>query len=573
MKTKTLILIILYFCNAPHLSSQVFYPQASNLNIDGAFGTNILGGGGISCADFNNDGYDDLTFATENGKDIYFYENKIDHFELVNPPFVSNTNESKQVLWIDYDNDGDKDLFVSAYGATNKLYENDGAMNLTDVTTTVGLPSVINYTYSANFGDLDKDGDLDLYIANHGLNQGENNTFYEFDLSTKTYIDKTISSGLANGLRQSFATVFFDFDMDGDLDIYIANDRLPGGTADQNTLYRNEGSLYFLDVSVPSNSHIAIFAMNTAVADADLDGDFDIYVTNIGQSAYLENNGDSTFSDVSIENGTTFDRYGWGANFLDCNNDRYEDLYVCHRIPIGESNPVNAFYLNNKDGTFSEPFYDSGGLAGIDTDTSFVNAILDYNNDGNQDIIVSKMQDNFELFSNHENNKNNFIKLDLIGSESNINAIGALIELSVNGQKSYFQKHCSTGFQSQHSDYTHLAIGAAENIEYVKVYWPYGNNIDIIDGADLSINKLNVVQENDGLINVKHLDLCKQFHNIQVNPIPSQKYGASEILTSTTIVTDDANVHFQSEQEILLNPGFEVSASAEFFAEIELCGN
>ncbi len=552
-----------------HISAQEYYPQAINLDVVNYFGYAIFeGGGGISCSDFNGDGYDDLTFATDDGRPILFYENKIDHFELVTPPFITNTLENKQVLWIDYDNDGDKDFYTTAYNGANRLYENDGNMVFTDVSVSSGLTLINDETYGANFGDLDRDGDLDLYLCNYGHQSGASNLMYEFDLATKTYTDVTSSSGTGNGMRQSFCSAFFDFDDDGDLDIYVANDRVLYG----NTLYMNVGGMSFIDVSVPSHTDTSIFAMNTGIGDPDLDGDFDIYVTNIGASVFYENNGDMTYTDVALDNGTSFDRTGWGGNFLDWNNDRYEDLYVSYATPLGQ-NPVNAFYVNNQDGTFSEPFYNTKGLASIDTVPSFCNAIGDFNNDGLIDIVSSRSgENNFELFINHENTINNFIKLELKGSTSNKFGIGSKIEVVADGVSSFIYKHSSIAYLAQNSDYINVGLGTANSVDQIKIYWSNGN-IETIAGADLLVNGINTIREGFGVVTQKVMPVCDAFHSIQLDPIPSQIYGANTSLISNTLVKSNANVHFQSEQEIQLNEGFEVNQGAEFFAEINGCGN
>jgi len=204
---------------------QAFYPQEGNIGVNGAFGlTEFGGGGGISFVDFNQDGLDDLTFGTEAGEEIIFYENKGDHFELISPPFVSVLEETKQLVWVDYDKDNDQDFFVTSFNGENYLFENDGNMNFTDVTDIRGLANDAADTYSANFADLDKDGWLDLYIARYGEDiVGDTNSMYRYNPHAQLYLNVTSQSGTSNGFRESLATAFFDFDLDGDLDLYVSN--------------------------------------------------------------------------------------------------------------------------------------------------------------------------------------------------------------------------------------------------------------------------------------------------------------------------------------------------------------
>ncbi len=557
----------LFFSISVNGSAQEFHSQSGNINISGDFGQNInLGGGGISCADINQDGYDDLTFASEVSDSVHFFINHKNKFVKTTFPGIDHDGESNQVLWIDYDNDGDKDFFVSSFLAPNRLYENDGNFNFTDVTEDIGLPIIDNETHSANFGDFDKDGDLDLYIAN--LSTRYQNEFYEYDHVNNQYIDKTVSSGLANGLRPSYATVFFDFNDDGLLDIYVSNDKSP-----ENTLYMNVGGLQFIDVSVPSATNIVVDAMNAGLGDPNLDGDFDIYVTNIGNAAYLENQGNNTFIDVATSNGTALNRYTWGANFFDFNNDRHEDLYVCavNSNFISNPNQINAFLVNNQDGTFSEPFYNTNGLAGMDTLESFTNAMLDYNNDGKMDIALSRQEDPFELYSNHHHTTNNFIKLDLKGIDANNFGIGCLVKTTIAGVTSHHIKHCSIGYQSQHSDYLHIGLGNASSIDQIEIYWPSSTAWETIAGSSLLINGMNVVEEGNGVIDQFDLNICKDEHQVVVNPIPSQIYGAQLNLNCATLVKNYSNVHFHAGQSIVLESGFEVEQGAEFQAEISGC--
>ncbi len=565
----TRYIFCIFILKAGILQSQSFYPQAINLGIIGEYGASqILGGGGISCADFNNDGYDDLSFATENGAALIFYENKVDHFELVDPPFVNNTFETKQVLWVDYDGDSDKDLFVTSFNGPNYLYENDGNMNFSDVTNARGLPVLPMETFGVNFGDLDQDGDLDLYVTQFGPNSGEFNVLYQYDNVNNVYIDVTASSGTGNGSRQSFCSTFFDFDMDGDLDIFVVNDR----TDYENTLYMNTGNMSFIDVSVPAGVSEAINAMNGGIGDPDLDGDFDIYITNIGQSYYYQNNGDLTFSNIASSNNTTFNRWGWGGNFFDFNNDRYEDLYVSYSDPLS-SVRENALYVNNQDGTFSEPLFGLKGLAGVDTVATFGNALCDYNNDGNIDIVLSREDGaNFELFSNEENNNNNFLKLDLKSNSNNKDALGAMVEAQISGVKSVFYKHCSTAYLAQNAEDINIGMSTYARVDFLNIHWPSGIT-EYIPGTDLQINALNKIVEGAGVIDSYKLNNCLTNHNVAVDPIASNTYGGLNSVNTSSKVVNNSNVTFKAQGRINLLAGFEVEQNADFLAEINDCGN
>ena len=277
------ILVILFLSQLTY--GQLYFQQESNLGITGFFGQDIwFGGGGVSFADFNEDGLDDLTFGTEAGQNIKFYENKGDHFEEVIPAYVTNTFENRQLVWVDYDNDGDKDFFACATDGPNRLYENNGAMNFTDVTATVGLPIETKFTSGATFADIDEDGYLDLYISQFVLPNGDDNEMWRWNPNINQYEDYTVVSGTGNGSRTSYCASFFDYDNDDDLDLYVINDSY----SHENSLYMNLGNGIFVDVSVPSQTNVAIEAMNAGIGDFDNDHDFDIYITETENAVYYK---------------------------------------------------------------------------------------------------------------------------------------------------------------------------------------------------------------------------------------------------------------------------------------------
>lgn len=569
-KLNKLMFISLLMFFGYSAASQDFYSQENNIGVSGAFGlTEFGGGGGISFVDFNQDGLDDLTFGSEVNEEIFFYENKGDHFELVSPPFVSVLEESKQLVWVDYDKDNDQDFFVTTFNGENYLFENDGNMNFVDVTDARGLSNSEADTYSANFGDLDRDGWLDLYIARYGEDIiGDTNSLYRYIPQANTYVNVTTQSGTNNGFRESLATAFFDFDLDGDLDIYVSNDR----SAFENSLYMNLGNMHFVDISVPSMTNGAIDAMNAGISDYDNDGLFDIYITNTNTSLMYHNNGNNTFTDQAAISNTELNRYSWCGTFFDYDNDEDDDLYVSS-VSLGPAVP-NAFFVNQNDGTFTEPLYTSNGLGGVDTLDAFTNVVGDFNNDGRYDIAVSRDSDlAFTVFSNNEENGNNFIKVKLKGTNSNINAYGALIEVWNNNQKRIFQKHSTVGYQSQHSNDMIFGIGSNPSVDSLVVLWPYQTNKSVILGSDLLINGTNEIEEGTGVIDKYFTPLCLANHHVAVSPVPSHIYGADITLDSGSLILTGSEVLFQASDGIELDIGFEVQAGAEFEAEINICGN
>ncbi len=452
--------------------AQTFTNVAPSVGINETFGSVLNFGGGVSFCDFDNDGDDDLTFSSPDTEDIYFYQNDGGTFTKISP-LVSNTDFSKQVLWVDYDNDGDKDLFVTVYNGKNKLYQNDGSQNFTDVTTTAGILGVSDPTYGASFGDYDNDGWLDLYICNYSVSSYTNYMYHSN--GDGTFTNTTFSTNTGNGVGFHFVGLFFDYNLDGFQDIYVASDR----PLYSNSLFKNDQDGTFTNVGNTTGSNITIDAMNSSTGDYDNDGDFDLYVTNT-PGTYSENNimlrneyPLDTFINSTAATGTGFDRVGWGANFFDFDNDLDLDLYVS-AYHVDPDEP-NAIYVNDGTGVFTEPA--PNGIAG-DSVLSMCNTIGDYNDDGLLDMAVSHADTfKFHLWKNENTNSNNYLKIKLEGTTSNKDGIGAIVELYINGSKYLRTKHCGEGYLGQVSDKIHFGLGTATMADSIIIKW-LGGNVD-----------------------------------------------------------------------------------------------
>jgi len=166
MKLKTtFLLLLLNFIQIHHTQAQVsFSNNALSLGIDVSYGDSKFGGG-VSFIDFDGDGWDDISFTSQDGDDLFFFKNNNGAFSQVTLQGVQNTQKTKQIVWIDYGNDGVKDLFVTGLTGSNKFYRNDGNMSFTDISN-IGFFQDDLFTYGASFGDIDNDGDLDAFISN-----------------------------------------------------------------------------------------------------------------------------------------------------------------------------------------------------------------------------------------------------------------------------------------------------------------------------------------------------------------------------------------------------------------------
>ena len=482
---RQIVLLLLLALGSVAQSQIRFEESAATMGVDATYGLSYLGGG-VSFWDFDNDGLDDITYATTAGEETHFYKNKGGSFSRVDLG-INDTYETKQVLWVDFDNDGDYDFFATSLGGLNKLYENNGAMVFKDITMTSGLFLEDLYTFGAAFGDIDNDGDLDVFLTQRDvITKDQYNYLY---LNTDGHFTEiTESAGLFLGNDLSFCASFFDYDNDGDQDLYVSNDKY----TKSNKLYKNNGDLTFEDVSVVSGAGIIIDAMSTTIGDYNADGWFDIYVTNTTQGNYqLRNNGDGTFTNVAEQLGTAFYSIGWGAVYLDADNDTDLDLYVSGMLSGSDGRLPSAFYKNNG-GSFTIPA--NIGLIG-DTRKSFSNAIGDVDNDGDADIIVMNDSENNFLWKNVSVNDNNWLKIKLKGTVSNSAGIGSTIEVFADGRSQYRYTLCGEGYLSQNSGYEFIGLKLAPTADYIKVSWLSGI-VDIIEGV--AANKSYSITEGSG---------------------------------------------------------------------------
>ncbi len=456
-----------------------FVDQASSVGIGYSCGSTFLGTG-VSFVDYNKDGWDDLTFATESTLPVRFFKNIggtfVEEFFTM-PPTLFQT---KQVNWIDFDNDGDYDLFITSDTNADKLFENDGNMNFTDISASAGFPTTTIKSFGASWGDINNDGYLDVFISVRDNLFVQTNMLFRNN-GNGTFTDISTSAGI-NSSSLSFCSAFIDYDMDGDQDIYVSNDK----DYVKNLLFRNNGNETFTEVGGQSGTNVSIDAMSTTIGDYNKDGFFDIYVTNTPDgNVLLKNNGNGTYSDQASASSTTFNSIGWGAVFIDAENDSDLDLYVSGSLD--GSTPglkSSAFYENNDDGTFTDATSTSGFVG--DNAASFSNAVGDIDNDGFPELAVTNNGiDNVFLWKNNNTSFNNWLKVNLEGTTSNRDGIGSIIEIATNGNKQYRYTLNGEGYLSQNSKVEHFGLGTSTMVDYVKVTWLSGT-IDIINNVPVN---------------------------------------------------------------------------------------
>lgn len=458
----------------------LFVEVATAKNIVHDYGIAVPSGG-VSFCDFNGDGWDDLTLATIGGSTIDFYQNRGGTFEKISALVPDETFQG-QVLWVDYDNDGDKDLFMASRGEVNRLYRNDGNLSFTDVTTVAGLTTERFLTYGASFGDFDRDGWLDLYIGKRTGVPADNTHLLYQNQADGTFREVAVSRGAQDPAKIPFCYAFFDYNNDMWPDLYTANDRFTG-----NTLLRNNQDGTFTDISESSATGIAMNAMSVTIGDYNNDGQFDIYATNTtGGNVLLRNNGDASFSEVAGPAGVGFYSVGWGALFLDSDNKGREDLYVSG-MEVGADINSSAFYYNMGDESFTAL---SASFVG-DTVQSFSNALGDFNKDGKIDLmVINSSPFRSQLWENQTISSHGYISIELEGVLSNRDAIGSRIDVYSDGQRQSRFTQCGTSFLGQNSERNIIGIGLAEMADSIVIHWPTGH-VDrleeVMAGAEIKL--------------------------------------------------------------------------------------
>ena len=473
-------------------------------------------GAGVTMADFDQDGNMDIFVPTPSGDLLKVFRNLGNEtFEEVSEDIglEYENNESIQVLVADYDNDGYEDIFIINWVEYSNLYHNDGDNTFTKVNESSGINVYFESSRAASWLDYDRDGDLDLYMVNRV--QEELNILYRNN-GDGTFNDVTEEAGV-NGHIDKMGLVVIAFDYNNDLwpDIYIGNDMDLG-----NIFYKNNGDGTFTDVSVESGMDLNFSSMGLAAGDYDHNGFLDIYVTNLDSgNGMMRNNGDGTFTNVAEELNLLVNLICWGTNFIDFDNDGHIDLQTAAGCISGTAN--NGTLGCSWNGPVTDPlpanntlfknigygqFQDVSGESGLDNPyLTTGTAIGDINNDGYIDLYEVNELDPTQLgnycrlyknnYSEIESNQMNWIKVKLEGVQSNRNGIGSRVEVVIDDIIQIQDVICGDSYSSQSSLILSFGARNYEVIDSIAIKWPSG----IIDTFNnIPVNQILSVIEGSG---------------------------------------------------------------------------
>jgi tetratricopeptide (TPR) repeat protein len=401
----------------------------------------------------------------------------------------------------DYDNDGVPDLFISRL-QSYLLLRNRGDGTFEDTTEAAGLAGKRDNPTSAAFADLDGDGDLDLYVCHYmvwdptdlRLCQKEDGEYYYCDPSKVDaapdhvfrnddgrFVDITRAAGFVDPDGRGLGVVAAHLDDDDQIDLFVAND----GTA--NYLFHNQGGGRFeetaLVAGVAGNAEGGYQAgMGVACGDLDGDGRADLAVTNFyGQSTTLFHNlGGGMFADWTSSSGMgVATRYllGFGITFCDYDNDgRLDVLSANGNVNDARPNHPYAMPVQLLAGTVGGRWMDVSQSAGPPWDVLRVGRGLadgDLDNDGKVDALIVPLNEPVAYFHNHTAG-GHFITLELVGTRSNRDAVGARMTLTTGGRRQFAQRFGGGSYQSARDGRQHLGVGPATRVDSIEVRWPSG---------------------------------------------------------------------------------------------------
>jgi hypothetical protein len=487
-------------------------------------------GSGAAWGDYDNDGYPDLfvaniaaaltapaeEVAASPGSNRLYRNNRNGTFtDVTAAAGLEHKGIGMAAAWADYDNDGDLDLVVTTYRRI-LLYRNRGDGTFEEVSQATGLARYERYWAGASWGDYDNDGDLDLYVCAYvdyryqpellGKTSRQFDAEVPFTLNPSSYpaqpnalfrnngngtfSEVAEAAGVSNPAGKSLTAAWCDFDLDGRLDLYVAND------VSDNAMYRNLGNGKFEDVSHPALVSDYRGAMGLAAGDFDNDGDFDLFITHwLAQENALfwnmlrtpgttNGGGGLRFMDIADMLGLgqiALNVAGWGTSFFDYDNDGKADLFVVNGSTMQDPRDparlvaMKNFLLWQKDP--ADGFFEVGKASGAVFEELHVGrgaAFADYDRDGDVDIFVVNFGEAPLLLRNEGGNRNNWIRVQPRGTASNRDGIGALAEVVANGQTQLQAIGCQPSYLSQNPSEAHFGLGAAQQVERVRVRFPSG---------------------------------------------------------------------------------------------------
>ena len=499
--------------------------------------------GGVALFDYDNDGYLDIYLVNSLTVDMVkskqktrsaLYHNNGDgtFTDVTEKAGVGDIGWGMGVAIGDYNNDGFDDIYVNCLGP-NHLLKNNGNGTFTDVTQKAGVGDP-RWSAGASFVDYDNDGKLDLFVSNYvdfdvnhlpefgkdrtcqfkgipvqcgprGLPGAGDSLYHNNGDGTFTDVSRKAGVSDPDGYY-GLGVIASDFDGDGLVDIYVANDSTP------NFLYHNNGDGTFKDIGFNSGTAVnengsEQGSMGVTLGDYDHDGKLDLFVTNFDDdyNTLYHNDGHGSFTDVSYAAkvaAVSLPYVGWGTKFFDYDNDGWVDLLVVngHVYPqLPTYRQRNLVHHNNRDGTFTEVGAQLGAPF-AEKRTGRGAAFGDIDNDGDVDVIINNLDGTPQLLRNEGGNANNSVLIKLIGTKSNRDGIGARVTVVAGDLKQLDEVHSGDSYLSQSDMRLPFGLEKRTKVDLIEVHWPSG----VVDKiANVNANKILTIKEGLGLTEQK----------------------------------------------------------------------
>ena len=521
------------------LTHTVYYGETDNADY-----ITEANGCGVAFYDYDNDGWLDVLilngsrrggFPKGHEPTNHLYKNNRDgtFTDVTKEAGLTRSGWANGVCIGDYDNDGNDDLFIS-YRGKNVLYHNNGDGTFSDVTDEAGVGGdPKRWNAGCTFIDYDRDGKLDLFISNYigvesleklppkgktswkgvpvaygpqGLQQGSHILYH--NNGDGTFTDVTEEAGMLDVTGHGMTAVVTDINDDSWPDIYLACD------SSASALFRNNQDGTFTNIATErglaySPDGVAQAGMGLSIADFNSDGKLDVVKTHFADDVpglYL-NDGQGYFSDESskagLQAGTRF--LQWGTGLVDFDNDSWPDLFYVTGSVYPEVEKVNPDYpykgprflfRNARNGTFVNVTDQSG--PGLTTPHSSRGcAFGDFDNDGDMDILVMNMNEPPSLIRADVKSGHHWLKVKLVGVESNRTAIGARVVVQLGRRLQAQEVHSQDSYFSVNDLRLHFGLGQAQGVNSIRVYWPNGKRESV---RNVEADQLVYIEEGKGIV-------------------------------------------------------------------------